>query len=134
MGMFDFLKVCLFSEVNGVVTLGGRPVAGAEVIRTAVLNNKVYRDTTTTDAGGHYHLEARFTRSVNSILPVEPFIYQKMFIRYQGKEHRAWEVDKRNYDVNGEIKKPLNLSCELTDPEEKKWFGPRVVLGKCKIN
>lgn len=134
MGMFDFLQVCLFSEVNGVVTLEGKPVAGAELVRTAILNDKTYKDTATTDSEGRYHFDARFTRSINSILPSEPFIYQKMIIHHQGKEIRAWEVDKRNYDIDGEIKRPLNFTCELTDQDEKKWFGPRAVLGICKIN
>lgn len=134
MGLFDFMKVCLFSEVRGVVTHNGKPVAGAKLVRSAELNDKTFTDTGVTDQQGRFHLKATFTKSVNAILPVEPFIYQKIFIHHQGKQYRAWEVDKRNYDVNGEIKKPINLSCELTDTDEKKWFGPRAIQGICKIN
>jgi len=134
MGMFDFMKVCLFSEVNGVVTREGKPLAGVKLVRSAEINDKTHTDSAVTDAQGRFHFDAKFTKSVNAILPVEPFIYQKIFIHHDGKEYRAWEVDKRNYDENGEIKQPLKLSCELTDSDEKKWFGPRAVLGICKIN
>ena len=133
MGMFNFLKVCLFSEVNGVVTLNGKPVVGAEVIRTAELNDKAYSDTTTTDGQGRYHFDARFTKSVNSILPVEPFIPQTLVIRANKQEFPGWKMNKRNYSVNGEIDQPLNLTCELSDQPELKEqrIGPNV-FGLCK--
>lgn len=133
MGMFDFLNVCLFSEVNGAITLDGKPVAGAEVVRTAILNDKTYTDTVTTDAQGRYHFDARFTKSMNSILPVEPFIPQLVTIRFNNQEYPGWKMNKRNYDVNGEIDQPLNLSCELSeqpDVKEQK-IGPNV-FGLCK--
>ena len=133
MGMFDFLKVCLFSEVNGLVTQGGKPVSGVKIIRTAELNDKTYTDTTITDAQGRYHFDARFTRSVNSILPVEPFIPQIMTIRYNNKDYPGWKMNKRNYDVNGEIDQPLDLSCDLADEPmvKEQRIGPNV-FGLCK--
>lgn len=37
MSLFDFMKVCVFTDVSGVVTLEGKPVAGARIVRTATL-------------------------------------------------------------------------------------------------
>jgi hypothetical protein len=135
MGMFDFLKVCLFSEVNGQVTKDGKPVAGAEVMRSVELNDKTYTDTTLTNAEGRYHFAERQVKSMNSILPVEPFIPQLINIKYNKQQFIGWKMNKRNYDVNGEIDKALQLSCELNDePNVKEQrIGPNV-FGICKWN
>jgi len=134
MGLFDFMKVCLFSEVNGVVTLQGKPVAGAKIVRTAKINDTPYTDSTVTDKSGKFYFEARFTSSINKIVPVEPRIPQKLVIEHDGQEHTAWEMSKRNYDLDGELGKPINISCEITNKEVKQEIGYRILWGKCKVN
>ncbi|MDH5778538.1 MAG: carboxypeptidase-like regulatory domain-containing protein, partial [Gammaproteobacteria bacterium] len=134
MGLFDFMRVCLFSEVNGVVTVQGKPVAGARIVRTAKLGDKPYTDTTTTDSRGMFNFKARFTNSVNKIAPVEPRIPQKLVIEHAGKEHVGWEMSKHNYDTDGELGKPINISCELTNEETKQEIGYKIIWGKCKVN
>ena len=120
MGMFDFVKICLFSEVNGVVTLNGKPVSGVEVVRTAEMgHDNVYIDRAGTDDQGHYHFDARFTHSVRKIAPVEPVIFQKMVLFYQGKAYLGWQMTKRDYEINTELGQPINLTCGLDD--EPKW-------------
>lgn len=132
MGMFDFLKVCLFSEVNGVVTQDGKPIAGAEIIRTAEFNNKAYIDSTMTDTHGRYYFNARFINSINKILPIEPRVPQKISIRYHNKEYLGWDMDKRDYEINGEIDRKLDLVCELSkEPEMKKLGISGYVDGIC---
>jgi len=119
MGFFDFTKVCLYSEVSGVVTLNGKPVAGAEIVRTATWRDNPYTDTTTTDAQGKFHLDPIFAHSIlrKYVLPIEPYISQMMAIHYQGKEHLAWKVSKRGYELNDEFtdNKHHPLTCELSE-------------------
>ena len=133
MGLFDFMKVCLFSEVNGVVTLEGKPVAGAEIVRSAEINDKPYTDKTVTDENGRFHFDAMYTHSVNKILPMEPVIPQKILIKPQGHEYLAWEMTKHDYGINDEIKMPIRLACELLNKESGKEYGPTVVWGICSI-
>ena len=137
MGLFDFMKVCLFSEVNGVVTLEGKPVAGADLIRTAEINDKVHTDRAMTDENGRFHFSAMYTNSLNKILPVEPVIPQTITIQYQGNSYSGWRTTRRGYDENSEMKnnKNIALTCELTDEDSMKEKDlRRPVAGVCKIN
>jgi hypothetical protein len=143
MGLFDFMKVCLFSEVKGVVTLEGKPVVRAELVRTAKIGEKTHADRTTTDENGRFQFPAMYTHSVYKIAPVEPYIDQKIKILADGKEFLAWNVDKRNYDLDGELRhydsgvqvnvKP-NIRCELSTEERGKRFGARVLWGVCELD
>lgn len=122
MGLFDFAKICLFSEVNGVVTLNGTPVAGVEVVRTSELgcNDKIFTDKTFTNDQGHYYFPARFTHSICKIAPVEPHIDQKIVFFHQGKAYLGWHADKRSYEINSELGRPIHLACGLDhDPQMK---------------
>ena len=142
MGLFDFVKVCLFSEVTGVVTLEGKPVAGAELVRTAKIGEKVHTDKTKTDENGRFQFSAMYTNSVYKIAPVEPFIAQKIKILTDKKEYEAWDLDKRNYDLNGELRHfgsngevnlRLNIRCELTAKRHRQEFGAKILLGICEL-
>ena len=117
MGFFDFAKVCLYSEVSGVVTLHGKPVAGAEIIRKAWWpDEKLHTDNTTTDAQGAFHFAPMFAFSLlRKYMPIEPYVRQQMFIRYQGKEHTGWDGSKHGYELNDEFwdRKHHPLTCEL---------------------
>lgn len=119
MGFFDFAKVCLYSEVSGVVTLNGKPVAGAEVIRKAWWpDEKLHTDTITTDAQGKFHFAPMYVFSLLSqYVPAEVVIEQQMLIRYQSKDYPAWSGAKRDFDVKNEFEdsKPRTLICELTE-------------------
>ena len=123
MGLFDFVKVCLFSGVNGVVTLEGKPVAGAELVRTAQIGETVHTDRTKTDDNGRFQFPAMYTHSVYKIAPVEPFITQKIKILTGGHEYLAWSGNKRNYDLNGEIYQPLEFNCEIANKDEVLELG-----------
>ena len=114
MGLFDFMKVCLFSEVNGVVTLEGKPVAGAMVIRTARFNSDIYSDSVITDGEGRYHFDAIYTKSLKKITSMAPLVPQELTITHAGSEYLGWVMNKTNYDMNGEIGRSMSLVCELT--------------------
>ena len=128
MGLFDFVKICLFSEVNGIVTLNGKPVAGVEVIRTSQMgHDNIYTDKTVTDEQGRYRFAARFTHSVRKIAPVEPVITQKIAFFHQDREYLGWEAVKDGYELNTELGQPINLACELGQE-------PKIKVGEYLIN
>ncbi len=133
MGLFDFMKVCLFSEVGGVVTLAGKPVAGVEIVRTAKFDDKDFTDKTTTDVQGKFHFDPIFS---TSLLKWDPSIFQTIVMNYQGKEYRGWRLMRTNYEVNGEVdgNKPLtNLICDLSSKETHKDQEIRSpITGICK--
>jgi hypothetical protein len=146
MGLFESLKVCLFSEVNGTVLMKGKPVAGAEVIQTAQINSgKTFTYTTITDEQGRFHFDARFSHSINKITPVQPRVPQNILFRYQGKEYGGWKTSKHNYDVGGEINslsarqssrdlKKIVLKCDLADESriKEQEFGSNII-GMCEF-
>jgi hypothetical protein len=117
-------KMCLFSEVNGVVLDGGKPVVNAVVKRTYNWGIAERSDTTdeqTTDENGRFSFPSAHTRSFWYIVPHNPRIRQKIIISANGTEYQAWSYSKGNYDVNGELLgKPMKLLCEVTAPEEVK--------------
>ena len=126
MGLLDFFTIHVFSDVTGVVTLNGEPVEGAEVVRSADhTNDKVYMDSAITDKNGKFSFNNISTFSLRPIM-LPTVIFQKIVIKHNGMEYLAWETTKRNNHNNGELndagtKEPikLNLSCELTDDEDK---------------
>lgn len=115
------MKVCLFSAVRGVVTRNGAPVANAEVERSYQWGwmNRTDSDKTRSDAQGRFSFDAAWDRSVlHGMLPLQPTVFQTITIRSDGSEYRAWSKSKYNFDDLGELKRPLELRCELTKPDE----------------
>ena len=133
---FRPFQICMFSEVNAVVTLHGKLVAGAEIIRTSnQLDSKVYTEKTTTDAQGRFHFNALWVFSLSGFIPANPMVAQKMTIQYLGKETLAWKSSKGNYGHNDELddNKPLVFTCELSDePTMRHQRVSRPVKGICK--
>lgn len=129
----------LFSEVDGIVTMGGAPVAGAVVQREYVWtwNKSTGGDSTTTDAGGAFRFSAIMGRSMlGSVLPHEPLVEQKIRISHGGQSYEAWIFTKRNYDANGELNgKPIRLSCDLGAPAQRTETGPsdQGFFGICRL-
>ncbi|MFC1750469.1 DUF6795 domain-containing protein [Pseudomonadota bacterium] len=121
MSLFDFLKVCVFTDVEGVVTFEGHPVSGAKVVRTAevIFNGKKFSDETTTDIEGRFKFGAIYTHSINTFLPSEKMIHQDIFIHHENKKFHGWKSTKHNYNYNGELNRMDKISGELkiTDPE-----------------
>ena len=131
MGFFDAMEINLFSEMKGVVTLNGNPVAGAKIIRTAVSDSeKEYIDNTTTGLNGSFHFERMKISSIFNLLPGQSRVFQKVIIEYEGKEYLAWDAitgisnkgELNEADVIGTDKEiDINMKCELTDKEKKKY-------------
>jgi hypothetical protein len=126
-------KMVMFSEVKGQVLHSGNPVAGAVVKREF---NWGWTDETSseqvkTNSEGKFDFP-EVTRSSfwGSFLPHEISIQQSILIIAEGKTFDAWFLNKRNYDVNGEIGKPISITCRLE--AEKKRSGE--VYGICDID
>ncbi len=124
-------KLCLFSEVQGVVLKGGQPVVNAQVKRYytwAWKNDQRYQDETTTDAEGRFRFPAALESSFwGSWLPHEPQILQRIDIHVGEQAYRAWSLEKRNYRIQGEVNgQALILRCDLdNEPTTHKdgYFG-----------
>lgn len=110
-------QMCLFSRVDGVVLLDGKPVPGAEVERIYHWGWKdvTRSDSVRTDAEGHFSFPPVLESSLlGSILPHEPLVSQRILIRYDGREHKGWMYTKHNYRENGELGgRPIRLRCSL---------------------
>ena len=115
MSIFDVGKACVFSEVLGVVTYKGAPVAGATIRRLAKWQ-KEQEDRTITADDGSFHFEPMYQRSVLKLLPAEFVAHQRLLIEHQGQEVLMWFTTKREAEENAELGgKPLKFKCELTD-------------------
>ena len=113
MALSDVGKVCLFSEISGVITLDGKPVANAKLVRT-VKKEKTIIDETTTDANGNFKMPAVFERTVTKFLPMEFVVKQDILLTYNNKEYKIWDGVKRKEEENAESRgKPLVVKCEL---------------------
>lgn len=119
MGSLDFMRIYIFSEVNGVVLLDGKPVKGAKIIRTTDYKDSIHSDTTVADEQGRFHFDDHYEYSMRLH---ETAILQKIIIEHDDKEYLAWKLLKRNDHRFGELNdasstnplKPLTLTCELT--------------------
>ena len=135
MGFRPF-QICMFSEVNAMVTLHGKPVVGAEIVRTSnELDSTVYTEKTITDAQGRFHFNALWVFSLRQFIPAEPMVEQHITIYYLGKEYLGFEHSKNGYGHNDELddNKPLNFTCELSEEPAMKHqevAGP--IDGICK--
>ena len=143
MAFFDSMKVNLFSEMQGIVTLEGKPVSGATVTRTAIpSNDKEYTDTTQTDNAGRFNFGVMETHLFLKLLPSNSTIHQKIIIDYAGQQYLAWKILAASDRPNGELNERdvigteqevfIDLVCELTAPETAKAGAyTSAVFGLC---
>ncbi|WP_377160731.1 DUF6795 domain-containing protein [Roseateles sp. UC29_93] len=117
--MAFFKPFTLFSDLEGIVLLEGRPVEGVEVQQHYSWHwgDKRGSNVTRTDANGRYHFPVITGRSITgNLLPHEPVIDQEVSFVYQSKTFRGWFHSKHNYEDLGELDgQPLRLVCDLKD-------------------
>lgn len=117
MSMSDLGKVCLFSNISGVILMDGKPVVNARLVRTVDLSGKE-TDEAQTDNQGHFEMPAVFVRTITKFLPQEFSSSQEIIVHYQNKEYRMWSGVKRKPEENTESRgKPLIVKCELNSEE-----------------
>ncbi len=109
-------NVCLFSAMEGTLTFQGKPVVGAEVVRTIEFNDKKEKpDSVVTDENGMFTFPV-MNRVVRQIFPFENGTVQSLFVHYKGHEYHIWHMargDGSEYEEFGG--KPVNLRCEITN-------------------
>ena len=129
------LKKILFSNVHGIVLIGGTPVKDALVTRWFEFGftEESKTDTATTNSNGEFTFPQISRLSLlASIAPAQPDVPQKISITHGGKEYLAWLFTKKNYDANGELRgKPIDLVCELTN--ERIYDEKTQVSGICRL-
>ena len=117
MGLSDVGKVCLFSKMEGVIKLDGKPVSNARLVRTVNLTEDE-TDETVTDEKGYFKFDAIFKRTITKLLPMEFVSNQSVWVFYKGKEYRIWMSVKREPDENSESQgKPFIVECELNSEQ-----------------
>jgi len=117
MSMTDLGKVCLFSNISGVILIDGKPVKNAKLVRTVDLSGKEI-DEARTDENGHFEMPAVFARTITKYLPQEFSSYQEIVVHYNNTAYRIWSAVKRKPEENIEARgKPLIIKCELNSEE-----------------
>lgn len=145
MSIFDSMKVNLFSEMKGIVTLEGKPVVGALISRTAIPNDeKEYTDSTKTDSEGRFYFDKMETRRFLKLLPGQSTVLQKVIIQHADKQYLAWETfivserykgELNEWDTIGTDKEiDIDLKCELTAKNIDKSAANHVISGICSWN
>lgn len=122
MSLSDVGKMCLFSEISGVVTFEGKPVVQAKmkrVVRKAHSQAEKV-DETTTDNRGYFKMPAVYDRSIaGKILPMEFSVPQQIFVYVDEKEYEIWSGVKRKREENSESSgNPLVVKCELSGEQK----------------
>lgn len=117
MTLGDVGKVCLFSAMSGTITIDGKPVVNAKLIRTGDRDG-AKTDETTTDENGYFQFPAMFERTITKFLPQEFVASQEIVVHYNNKEYEMWSAVKRKKEENAESRgKPLVVSCELSSEQ-----------------
>jgi hypothetical protein len=108
-------KTCVFSKVKARLTLNGKPLKNATVIRRWEWQ-KLQEDNTKTDVNGEFSFPAVFDSSATELFPVELVIAQGLYVNVDGEEKKFWSNSKRESNENAEYNgRPISLVCELSD-------------------
>lgn len=111
-------QVCLFSAISGTVTLHGKPLPHVTITRSANYWNKdEHTDSTMTDVNGQFHFADMNVNSRHISRSMNPIIFEKLIIHYDGKEYVGWDTTRYDIQPNIELgdNKPIpKLGCELT--------------------
>jgi hypothetical protein len=97
-------KRCLVSALSGTILANGTPVHGATVTRRYYshwYNNHV-ESTTHTDTAGNFTFDAVWKSAVADIMH-EPVVEEEVVVERDGKTYIILNINKRNYDLLGEL-------------------------------
>ena len=131
MGLSDVGKVCLFSKMEGVIKLDGKPVPNARLVRTVNLS-KDEVDETVTDGNGNFKFDAIIKRKASKLLPQEFAVSQLIYVHYRDKDYRIWSGVKRKSEENSESRgKPLVIECELSSEEQMVIINNSPIFSLC---
>lgn len=117
-GWFKKQDVFLCSEVNGVVTENGEPVANIEITRSLMyIDAKDHIDVAMTNDTGHFYFPQK---SIRSSIPSKPFsedrVSQQITIDRKGTLILLWGATHVGIEEIPEFTKKLAfLNCELSN-------------------
>ncbi len=132
MSLSDVGKVCLFSEMSGVLTVDGKPAPHVRLVRTAKWQTE-QKDETVTDAQGRFYFPAMTERTVAKFLPMEFMAPQQIHAHYKDEEIRIWGGVKRDPTLNAESKgDPLVVRCDLHSEEKYIEVSGGIVFSLCE--
>lgn len=118
MGISDIGRVCLFSAISGTITLDGKPVVNAHLVRSGKRGIKK-TDETFTNEQGYFEFPAMYERTITKYLPQEFVAAQKILVHYNDEVYEIWSGVKREPEENVESRgKPLIVKCELNSEKE----------------
>ncbi len=106
MGLFDKFRICICSEVTGVITKDGKPVAGAEIIRRLDLylpKDRVYTDQTITDSAGRFTFKPAYAKKSKHLAFVAVANDQKILVRHEGKLYLGWGNISRGCELHEDV-------------------------------
>lgn len=113
MSLGDVGRVCLFSSISGTITLDGKPVVNARLVRTSDRDGPRV-DETFTNEEGYFEFPAMYERTITKFLPMEFVASQKIIAHYQDREYEMWSSIKRKREENSEAKgNRLVVTCDL---------------------
>ena len=109
---------------------------GAKVTREFLWSMKRENgsDTTVTDAAGRFTLPEISRRSLMAMFPHEAVVRQSITIAIDGNSYKAWAYFKRNYDDNGELRRPIRLKCRLETEPASRPASYGEVFGVCDLD
>ena len=114
---FTKTELELSPEVKGVVTLDGKPVADAKIIRTLTYSDKNFIDNTTTDEQGYFQLPVKLVKIRTSSM-FDTAVTQSLVVEHANNYKDIWSAGTTNTLNYDSIHKLLSdMKCELTSPE-----------------
>lgn len=118
-GWFKKTEVQLSPEVNGTVTLNGKPVAGATIQQSLSYGDKEFNDHAITDAEGRFKFPAKSAKfRVSSMF--DTWLSQLLVVEHAGQSVKIWSTGATNTLTYDSVRQLLfNMQCELTSPEMK---------------
>ncbi|UJF22649.1 DUF6795 domain-containing protein [Shewanella sp. OMA3-2] len=108
----------LSSEVNGIITKNGTPVANLEVTRSLIyIDEKDHLDVAITDSKGHFYFPQKSIRSsIPNRLFSEDRVSQQITVVDDNELLPIWSANHIGITEVPEFSKKLSsMACELTD-------------------
>ena len=109
---------CIFSNMEGTITLHGKPAAGARlVLQLYYYNEKQNPIETVADEAGRFHFPSVWKKlGMKRFSLAETVATQDIIVYYQGEEYDFWSHGKHFLEEYSELSgKPVNFRCELSD-------------------
>ncbi|MCS6177986.1 carboxypeptidase-like regulatory domain-containing protein [Shewanella baltica] len=109
----------LSPEVNGVVTLHGKPITGAKVHRYLSYGDKEFNDNVRTDVDGRFTLPVK-TAKIRVSPMLDTWVSQVLVVEHADKKIEIWTAGATSVLDSDSIKLLLSgIYCELSAPEMK---------------